>query len=247
MSKVLLITGGARGIGAATALAAAPDWTVLINYRTARAEADAVVETIRRRGGTASCMMGDVSVERDVRAMFDSCLSAYGRLDGLVNNAGILRHASRLEDFDLARWNEVFAVNVTGTFLCTREAARIMSPRHGGGGGAIVNLSSMAAVLGGAGEFVDYAASKGAVEVMTVGLARELGEDGIRVNAVRPGLITTEIHQSSGDPARAHRLLSTVPLGRAGSPEEVAQAILWLLSDAASYVTGAVVSVSGGR
>lgn len=247
MSKVLLITGGARGIGAATALAAAHEWTVVVNYRSARAEAEAVVAAIRERGGTATSLLGDVSNEDDVKAMFAQCVSMFGRLDGLVNNAGILRQAARLEDFSLDRWNEVFAVNVMGTFLCTREAARIMSRRHGGHGGAIVNLSSMAAVIGGAGEFIDYAASKGAIETMTIGLARELGGDGIRVNAVRPGLITTDIHQSSGDPARTERLLSTVPLGRPGSAEEVAQAIVWLVSEAASYTTGTVVAVSGGR
>lgn len=248
MNKVLLVTGGSRGIGAATAIAAAQaGWSVLVNYRQARVEAEQVVATIRRAGGMADSVAGDVSVETDVLAIFSRCISRFGRLDGLVNNAGILRKAGPLRDFDINRWNQVFGVNVTGTFLCSREAVRLMSRDSGGQGGVIVNLSSMAATLGGAGEFIDYAASKGAVESMTIGLAREVGAEGIRVNAVRPGLITTDIHESGGDSARAERLSPGVPLGRPGTADEVSNAIIWLLSDAASYVTGSIISVSGGR
>lgn len=248
MTKVLLVTGASRGIGAATALAAAEDgWDVVVNYRSARSEAEAVVAAIRAKGGSAECIAGDVSREPDVKTLFAQCIEYFGRLDGLVNNAGILRQAARLQDLDMARWNEVFSVNVTGTFLCSREAVRLMSQSGGGSGGSIVNLSSMAAVMGGAGEFIDYAASKGAVESMTIGLAREVGADGIRVNAVRPGLIETDIHGLSGDLNRVRRLAATVPLGRAGTAREVSQAVVWLLSDAASYVTGAVLAVGGGR
>ena len=248
MGKVLLVTGGSRGIGAAIAAAAAENgWSVVVNYRAGKADAEQVVTNIRSAGGTATCVGGDVSRECDVRAIFAHCLERHGRIDGLVNNAGILHHAGKLETFDLARWDAVFAVDVRGAFLCSREAVRLMSTRHGGSGGSIVNLSSMAAVLGGAGEFIDYAASKGAIESMTVGLAREVGAEGIRINAIRPGLITTDIHGSSGDPARAERLATTVPMGRPGSPAEVSEAVVWLLSGAASYVTGAVLAVSGGR
>ena len=248
MDKVLLVTGGSRGIGAATALAAADDgWTVVVNYREAKPDAETVVAAIRAKGGEAVSIAGDVSQETDVCRIFSFCLDRFGRVDGLVNNAGILSRATPFKDIDLARWNDIFAVNVVGTFLCSREAVRLMSRSAGGSGGVIVNLSSMAAVLGGAGEFVDYAASKGAVNSMTLGLAREVGAEGIRVNAVRPGLIATDIHGSSGDPSRVERLATTVPLGRPGSAEEVSEAIVWLLSDAASYVTGAILPVSGGR
>lgn len=248
MGKVLLVTGGSRGIGAATALAAADDgWTVVVNYRSAKSEADAVIAAIRAKGGEAVAIAADVSRETDVCRMFSFCFDRFGRVDGLVNNAGILSRAATIKDIDLDRWKDVFAVNVVGTFLCSREAVRLMSLSAGGSGGAIVNLSSMAAVLGGAGEFVDYAASKGAVDSMTIGLAREVGAEGIRVNAVRPGLIATDIHGSSGNPSRVGYLATTVPLGRSGSAEEVSEAIVWLLSDAASYVTGAILPVSGGR
>ena len=182
-----------------------------------------------------------------MKTLFAHCAKRFGRLDGLVNNAGILPQVGRFEDIDLARWNRTFAVNATGTFLCCREAVRLMSSRHGGDGGTIVNVSSMAAVLGAANEFTDYAASKGAVETLTTGLARELGPDKIRVNAVRPGLIETDIHESAGDADRVYRLATGVPLGRAGTAAETAAAIVWLLSGAASYVTGSVIAVSGGR
>ncbi len=248
MGKMLLVTGGSWGIGAATALLAARDgWTVVINYRSASAAAEAVVAGIRARGGEAEALRGDIAREADVTAIYGHIRSRYGRLDGLVNNAGILPRMGRFEDIDPARWNETFAINVTGTFMCSREAVRMMSRRHGGEGGSIVNLSSMAAVYGAPNEFLDYAATKGAIESLTIGLARELGPEGIRVNAVRPGLIDTEIHGSAGDAGRAERLAATVPLGRSGTAEETAEAIVWLLSDAASYVTGTTITVSGGR
>ncbi|MCZ4351784.1 SDR family oxidoreductase [Roseovarius aestuarii] len=248
MSKVILITGGSRGIGAATARAAAKvGWEVLLTYRSDEKAAHAVVAAIRAAGGVAEAVQGDIMHEKDVQTIFTKCTSRFGTLDGLVNNAGILPPVARFEDFDLDRWNRTLAVNTTGTFLCCREAIRIMSPRHGGQGGSIVNVSSMAAVLGAANEFVDYAASKGATEAMTIGLSRELGPDGIRVNGVRPGLIDTEIHQSAGDAGRVARLGDTVPLGRSGTADETAAAIIWLLSDAASYVTGTTIAVSGGR
>lgn len=248
MEKVVLITGGSRGIGAATARAAARDgWQVVLTYRSNEVEAHRVVGDIRAMGGTADTLRCDVSDEADVRAAFAHCIARFGRLDGLVNNAGILPPVGRFENIGLDRWTQTFLVNTTGTFMCCREAVRLMSPRHGGQGGTIVNLSSMAAGLGGAMEFTDYAASKGAIDTLTKGLAKELGPDGIRVNSVRPGLIATDIHESAGDAARVDRLAAGVPLGRAGTAEETAEAIVWLLSDAASYVTGSILSVSGGR
>lgn len=248
MERVALITGGSRGIGAATALAAAREgWCVVLTYRSDADAAREVVGRIRDASGEAEAVPGDVACEQDVARIFEQCRERFGRLDGLVNNAGTLPRVGRFEDIDLERWNRTFAVNTAGTFLCCRAAVRAMSPRHGGTGGAIVNLTSMAAVLGGANEFVDYGASKGAIETLTVGLARELGPDGIRVNGVRPGLIDTDIHESAGDAARVGRLAGGVPLGRAGTAAETAEAIVWLLSDAASYVTGSVVAVSGGR
>ncbi len=248
MSKTVLITGGSRGIGAATSLACARDgWSVVVNYRSARAEAQAVVAAIREAGGEAWAMAGDISREEDVTAIFEAIRNRHGRLDGLVNNAGILPRIGRFEDISLDRWQQTMAVNTTGTFLCCREAVKLMAPRHGGAGGSIVNVSSMAATLGGAGEFVDYSASKGAIEALTVGLSKELGPDAIRVNAVRPGLIATEIHESAGDASRTERLKVNVPLGRVGSAAEVGEVIAWLLSDAASYITGTSTPVSGGR
>lgn len=248
MTKTILITGGSRGIGAATAIAAGgKGWNVVLTYRSDAKAAAQVVEKIEALGGHACAVASDVSVEADVISVFKKGKDRFGQLDGLVNNAGILPEVGRLEDFDLARWNKTFAVNTTGTFLCCREAVQMMSPRHGGHGGSIVNVSSMAAVLGAAREFIDYGASKGAVETLTIGLSKELGPDGIRVNGVRPGLIDTDIHRSAGDAARVERLAGGVPLGRAGTAAETAEAIIWLLSDAASYVTGTCISVSGGR
>ena len=246
--RVALITGASRGIGAATArIAAERGWSVVINYRSSREVAESLVAEITAQGHDAICVPGNVANETCVKATVRACLDRYGRLDALINNAGILHRTSKLQSFDLARWNDVMSVNATGAFLVTREAIGVMALSAGGRGGVIVNVSSMAATLGGANEFVDYAASKGAIESMTLGLAKELAPDGIRVNAVRPGLILTDIHASSGDAARAERLASTVPMGRAGSAEEVARVIVWLMSDDASYVTGAIIPVSGGR
>lgn len=248
MTKTVLVTGGSRGIGAATCLAAARDgWRVVVNYRAAKTEAEAVVGAILAAGGEAWAIAGDIAREDDVLAIFDAIRARHGGLQGLVNNAGILPPSGRFEDVSLARWENTFAVNTTGSFLCCREAVRMMAPRHGGSGGAIVNVSSMSATLGGAGEFLDYGASKAAIETLTIGLSKELGPDNIRVNAVRPGLIATEIHQSAGDAGRAERLKVNVPLGRVGTADETAAVITWLLSDAASYVTGTSVAVSGGR
>lgn len=246
--KVALITGASRGIGADTArVAAERGWSVVINYRSSRDVAESLAAEIVAQGHDAICVPGNVASEADVKAMVRACLDRYGRLDALINNAGILHRAGKLQSFDLARWNDVMSVNATGAFLATREAIGVMALSSGGHGGVIVNVSSMAATLGGANEFVDYAASKGAMESMTLGLAKELAPEGIRVNAVRPGLILTDIHASSGDAARAERLASTVPMGRAGTAEEVARVIVWLMSDDASYVTGAIIPVSGGR
>lgn len=237
---VMLITGGSRGIGAATAqLAARGGWRVVLSYRHDRQAADQVVSSIVAAGGRASAVQADVGREQDVLAMFGTLDAQGGRLGALVNNAGIVAPAARIE--------RVFRTNVIGSFLCAREAVRRMSSRHGGRGGAIVNLSSVAARLGSPAEYVDYAASKGAIDTMTVGLAKEVATEGIRVNAVRPGLILTEIHASGGDAGRVERLLGQVPMRRAGSADEVAQSIVWLCSPEAGYVTGAVLDVGGGR
>lgn len=244
--SVVLVTGASRGIGAATArLAAAKGWAVGVNYNSSAEAAEQLVRTIADEGGSAVAIKGDVAVEDDVIAMFDDCEQALGPITGLVNNAGMLRPAQTLTDTSLERWERVFAVNVTGSFLCAREAIRRIT--KAGDKGTIVNVSSMGAVKGGGGEFVDYAASKGAVETMTIGLANEVGPAGIRVNAVRPGLIATDIHIAAGDPERAEKMLHTVPLGRVGEPGEVAECIVWLMSDAAGYVNGSVLTVSGGR
>ena len=245
---VMLITGGSRGIGAATAqLAARGGWRVMFSYRHDRQAADQVVSSIVAAGGRASAVQADVGREQDVLAMFGTLDAQGGRLGALVNNAGIVAPAARVDAFDLARIERVFRTNVIGSFLCAREAVRRMSSRHGGRGGAIVNLSSVAARLGSPDEYVDYAASKGAIDTMTVGLAKEVATEGIRVNAVRPGLILTEIHASGGDAGRVERLLGQVPMRRAGSADEVAQSIVWLCSPEAGYVTGAVLDVGGGR
>jgi NAD(P)-dependent dehydrogenase (short-subunit alcohol dehydrogenase family) len=248
VARVLLVTGGARGIGAATArLAAAVGYDVAVNYLRDESAADAVVKEASSKGRKAIALQGDVAAEADVVRMFGEVDRRLGRLTALVNNAGIVERGARVEQLSAARLQRMFAVNISGSFLCAREAVKRMSRRHGGAGGAIVNLSSIAARLGGPGEYVDYAASKGAIDTFTIGLAKELGADGIRVNAVRPGVIRTEIHLSSGDPARVERIGATAPLGRAGEADEVARAILWLLSDEASYTTGAILDVGGGR
>ena len=248
MARVLLITGASRGIGAATAtLAATRGYSVAVNYRSRRDEADAVVSAIESAGGQAFSVQADISVESDVMRMFEECDRRLGRLSALVNNAGILETQTRLDSMDAARLHRVFSTNIVGTFLCAREAVRRMSTRHGGTGGAIVNVSSMAARLGAPREYVDYAASKGAIDTFTIGLASEVAEEGIRVNAVRPGLVYTDIHASGGEPGRVDRVKAAVPMKRGGTPDEVARAILWLLSDDASYTTGSILDVSGGR
>ena len=248
MSKVIVITGASRGIGAATArLAAAEGYSVCINYLGNRQAAEAVAADVRAQGGQALLVAADIAHEDEVLRLFGTVDQALGRLDALVNNAGILETQMRVEDMDAARLARVFATNVTGSFLCAREAVRRMSTRLGGQGGTIVNLSSMAARLGSPNEYVDYAASKGAIDSLTIGLAKEVAGEGIRVNAVRPGLIDTDIHASGGEPGRIARLQSSIPLQRGGTAEEVAEAILWLLSDKAAYVTGSFIDVSGGR
>jgi len=245
---VLVVTGASRGIGAATALAAARDgYAVCVNYRTNRDKAQAIVDTITGSAGRAVAVQGDTSIERDVMRLFATVDRELGPLQGLVNNAGTTGSAGRVADIDAAVLREVLDINVVGCFLCAREAIRRMSTRAGGVGGAIVNVSSRAAVLGGAGEWVHYAASKAAIDIFTVGLAREVGAEGIRVNAVRPGLIDTDIHAGAGAPDRLEKLVATVPAGRIGAPEEVASAILWLLSDKAAYISGALIDVAGGR
>ena len=248
MQGTVLITGGGRGIGAATArLAARHGYAVGVNYRHDARAARNVVESIERGGGRAVAVRADVSVEEDVVSLFDEVERSLGRLAALVNNAGMLERQARVDEMDAARLRRVFDTNVVGSFLCAREAVRRMSTRYGGQGGAIVNVSSRAAVLGSASEYVDYAAAKGAVDTLTVGLAREVAAEGIRVNGVRPGLIETDIHALGGEPERVARLAPGVPLGRGGTPDEVARAIVWLLSGEASYVTGAMLDVSGGR
>ena len=246
--RVALVTGGSRGIGAATArLAAARGYAVCVNYLADAGAADAVVGSIRDAGGTAAAVQGDVGVEADVVRLFATCDRALGRVTALVNNAGVLETQMRVEAMDAARLQRVLTANVIGSFLCAREAVRRMSTRHGGAGGAIVNVSSGASRLGSPGEYVDYAASKGAIDSFTIGLAQEVAAEGIRVNAVRPGVIYTDIHASGGEPGRVDRVKASVPQQRGGAPEEVARAIVWLLSDEASFTTGAILDVAGGR
>jgi NAD(P)-dependent dehydrogenase (short-subunit alcohol dehydrogenase family) len=246
--SVVIVTGGGRGIGAATALLAAKrGYAVAVNYLKNSEAADRVVEKIEKAGAKAIAVAADVSVEKDVVAMFAETDRMLGRVTALVNNAGIVDLRSRLEDMSAERVQRMLAVNVTGSFLCAREAVKRMSTRNGGKGGAIVNVSSIAARLGGPGDYVDYAASKGAIDTFTIGLAKEVGGEGIRVNAVRPGVIRTEIHASSGDPGRVERIAASTPLLRAGEAEEIARSIVWLLSEEASYITGAILDVSGGR
>jgi len=239
----MIVTGGSRGIGAATArLAAQRGYAVCVNYRSERSAAEKLAKDI---GGIA--VAADVSREDDVIRLFSESERSLGRITALVNNAGVVDLRSRVEDMSIERLQRMFAVNVVGSFLCAREAVKRMSQRHGGQGGAIVNLSSAAARLGSPGDYVDYAASKGAIDTFTVGLAKEVAADGIRVNAVRPGVIHTGIHAQSGDPGRVARIAESAPLKRGGQPEEVARAILWLLSDEASYTTGSFIDVTGGR
>ena len=248
MNKVLIVTGGGRGIGAATArLAARRGYAVCVNYLSNQAAAEAVVEEIRRGGGTAIAVAADVASERDVVRLFETVDRELGTLRALVNNAGTLEKQMRLEQMDARRLEHVFAVNAIGPFLCAREAVRRMSTRHGGTGGAIVNVSSGAARLGSPNEYVDYAASKGALDTMTIGLAHEVAAEGIRVNAVRAGYIYTEFHALGGEPGRVNRVKQAVPMRRGGQAEEVANAILWLLSDEASFTTGSFIDVTGGR
>ena len=248
MSRTVLITGGSRGIGRATAiLAGKRGWSVGVNYL---ANAEAAAETVRSvvaAGGQALAIQGDVSLERDVIAMFDATEAKFGPITALVNNAGIVGMKSALAEMTLERLRRVFDINVLGAYLVAREGARRMPTDRGGPGGAIVNVSSMAATLGSPGQYVDYAGSKGAIDALTIGLGRELAAGGVRVNGVRPGIIETEIHASGGEPDRAALLGPSAPMGRAGTAAEVAEAIIWLLSDAASYTTGASIDISGGR
>jgi len=246
--RILLVTGGSRGIGAAVArLAASRGYAVCVNYRSRQDAADAVVAAIVASGGRAVAVQADVAVEPDVVRLFETCDRALGPVTALVNNAGILETQMRVEAMDAARITRVLATNVVGSFLCAREAVRRMSTRRGGRGGAIVNLSSGAARLGAPGEYVDYAASKGAIDTFTIGLAQEVAQEGIRVNAVRAGYIYTEMHASGGEPGRVDRVKAFVPMRRGGQPEEVAQAVLWLLSDESAFTTGSFVDVTGGR
>ena len=248
MSKVLLVTGASRGIGAETArLAAARGYRLCLNYQHSSDAAEALRAAIVDQDGEAITVQADVAIEADVLAMYSTIDQHFGRLDGLVNNAGILEGQSDLVDMSVQRWRHVLDINVIGSFLCAREAVRRMSTRVGGSGGAIVNVSSRAADLGAPHEYVDYAAAKGAVDAMTIGLAREVADQGIRVNAVKPGLIYTDIHAAGGEPGRVDRLKSQVPMQRGGTATEVAESILWLLSDAAAYTTASFIDVSGGR
>jgi NAD(P)-dependent dehydrogenase (short-subunit alcohol dehydrogenase family) len=242
---VVVVTGGGRGIGAETArLAAERGYKVAVNYRENRDAAVALIKTLK---GKAIAIQADVASEPDVVRLFETVDGELGPVTALVNNAGVVDRGTRIVDMTAARIARMFAINVTGSFLCAREAVKRMSTRLGGKGGAIVNVSSIASRLGGAGEYVDYAAAKGAIDTFTIGLAKEVGPEGIRVNAVRPGIIRTDIHIASGDPARVERIGVTAPLQRPGEAVQVARAIVWLLSDEASYMTGALVDVTGGR
>ena len=248
MNKVLLVTGGSRGIGAATALLAAQQgWAVAVNYTANSLAADEVVRQIRASGGQAMSVQADVADEAQVLRMFEHIDAKLGRLSGLVNNAGVVDVAARVDEMSVARWKRMFDINVIGSLMCAREAVRRMSTRYGGDGGSIVNVSSAASRLGSPNQYVDYAAAKGAIDAFTIGLSKEVAAEGIRVNAVRPGLIETEIHASGGLPNRVKDLHHLVPAQRGGSAEEVAEAIVWLLSDSASYTTMSFLDVSGGR
>jgi NAD(P)-dependent dehydrogenase (short-subunit alcohol dehydrogenase family) len=247
-SGTLVVTGGARGIGAATArLAGATGYAVCVNYRSDRTAAEEVAGAIRAAGGRAQAIGADISREAEVVRLFEESVASLGPLAGLVNNAAVLERQMRVEEMDAGRIERIFATNVLGTMLCAREAVRRLSTRRGGRGGAIVNLSSVASVLGSPNEYVDYAASKGAIDSFTVGLAREVAEEGIRVNCVRPGIIRTTIHARGGEAGRVERVKTAIPMKRGGEPEEVARAVLWLLSEDSSYCTGTIVDVTGGR
>ena len=247
-SPIVLITGGSRGIGAATVrLAAARGYRIAFTYLRQADAAHALVDEIARSGGAAMALQADVGVETDVLRVFEQVDARLGTLSALVNNAGVLEQQMRLDQMETARWARVLTTNVIGAFACAREAVRRMSTRYGGRGGAIVNVSSMAAEIGGANEYIDYAASKGAMDSMTRGLAREVAAEGVRVNGVRPGPIRTDIHASGGEPGRVDRIKAAIPMQRGGEAHEVAAAVMWLLSDEASYVTGTLVDVAGGR
>ena len=246
--KTILITGASRGIGAATArLAAERGYSVCINYHKNADAAELLVRDIKSKGGHAIAVQANVSAEPEVVRLFEEVDRTFGPLNALVNNAGIVEKQTRLDQMNSDRLRRIFDTNVTASFLCAREAVRRMSTRYGGKGGAIVNVSSMAALLGAPGEYIDYAATKAAVDALTIGLAKELASEGIRVNAVRPGIIQTDIHASGGEPNRVERVKDSIPMKRAGLPEEVARAVLWLVSDEASYCAGAFINVSGGR
>jgi NAD(P)-dependent dehydrogenase (short-subunit alcohol dehydrogenase family) len=248
MPPVVLITGASRGIGAATALLAArAGYAVAVNYAANSLAADEVVRQIRQSGGNAITVQADVANEVQVLAMFEKVDAKLGRLTALVNNAGVVDQTSRVDAMSMARFKRMFEINVYGSFVCAREAVRRMSTRHGGSGGTIVNLSSVAARLGAPGQYVDYAAAKGAIDSFTVGLAKEVATEGIRVNAVRPGIIATDIHASGGLPNRAREMAPQVPMQRPGSAEEVARSIVWLMGPESSYTTGTVLDVTGGR
>jgi NAD(P)-dependent dehydrogenase (short-subunit alcohol dehydrogenase family) len=248
MGKVLIVTGGSRGIGAATALLAAQKgYAVCVNYLHNRAAAQSIVNTITEMGMAAIAVAADVASENDVKHLFETVDQKLGRVTALVNNAGILEQQMRVEQIDAARLNRIFAANVIGSFLCAREAIKRMSSKQGGAGGAIVNVSSVASRLGSPGEYVDYAASKGAIDSMTIGLSKEVADEGIRVNAVRPGFIYSDIHARGGEPDRVERVKGSVPMKRGGQASEVANAILWLLSDEASYTTGSFIEIAGGK
>lgn len=247
MDSVAIVTGGSRGIGRATALAAASrGYKVVVGYASNEAAADEVVAKIAGSNGKAIAVKCDVGNEADILALFKQA-DAFGKLGALVNNAGVVDATARVDEMSAERLTRMMNINIVGSILCAREAVKRMSSKHGGSGGVIVNLSSVAATLGSPGQYVDYAASKGAIDTFTVGLAREVSAEGIRVNGVRPGLIDTEIHASGGEPGRAQKLAHTVPMKRVGTADEIANAIVWLMSDDASYVTGTIIDVSGGR